>query len=70
VIFLLLGLILLSPCASTTGRRVGELGDDSTIANTIRAKIREDGQPSIIKINTDTFNGNVTLLGRGARPGS
>jgi hyperosmotically inducible periplasmic protein len=54
---------LLSACASTTGRTAGELVDDSTIANEIRAKIVGDKELSILKINTDVFNGNVTLLG-------
>ena len=62
---LLLGftLILISACASTTGRTAGQLVDDTTIANTIRAKIVEDKDLSILKIDTDVFNGNVTLLG-------
>ena len=62
---LLLGfvLILFSACASTTGRTAGDLVDDTTIANTIRAKIVEDKELNILKINTDVFNGNVTLLG-------
>ncbi len=62
---LLLGfaLTLFSACASTTGRTAGELVDDTTIANTIRAKIVGDNELSILKINTDVFNGNVTLLG-------
>ena len=62
---LLLGLVLIlfSACASTTGRTAGDLVDDTTIANTIRAKIVEDKELSLLKINTDVFNGNVTLLG-------
>ena len=62
---LLLGFVLtlFYACASTTGRTAGELVDDTTIANTIRAKIIEDKELSILKINTDVFNGNVTLLG-------
>src|SRR5512136_1679731 len=62
---LLLGFALthFSACASTTGRTAGELVDDTTIANTIRAKIIGDKELSILKINTDVFNGNVTLLG-------
>ena len=62
---LLLGLvvILFSACESTTGRTAGEMVDDTTIANTIRAKIVEDKDLSVMKINTDVFNGNVTLLG-------
>jgi hyperosmotically inducible periplasmic protein len=62
---LLLGfvVILFSACASTTGRTAGEMVNDATIADTIRAKIVEDKELSILKINTDVFNGNVTLLG-------
>jgi hyperosmotically inducible protein len=62
---LILGLTLsLSyACASTTGRSAGAIVDDATIADTIRAKIIEDKELSILKINTDVFNGNVTLLG-------
>jgi hyperosmotically inducible periplasmic protein len=56
-------LCLFYACASTTGRTAGEMVDDTTIANTIRAKIVEDKELSILKINTDVFNGNVTLLG-------
>jgi hyperosmotically inducible periplasmic protein len=56
-------LTLFCACASTTGRTAGELVDDTTIANTIRAKIVGDKDLSILKINTDVFNGNVTLLG-------
>ena len=62
---LLLGLTfsLFYGCASTTGRSAGAIVDDATIADTIRAKIIEDKELSILKINTDVFNGNVTLLG-------
>lgn len=61
---LLLGFaVSLCACASTTGRTAGDLVDDTTIANTIRAKIVEDKELSVLKINTDVFNGNVTLLG-------
>ena len=56
-------LALLWACASTTGRTAGAMVDDTTIANTIRAKIVEDKELSILKINTDVFNGDVTLLG-------
>ncbi|HVN97325.1 MAG TPA: BON domain-containing protein [Syntrophorhabdaceae bacterium] len=56
-------LILISACASTTGRTAGEIVDDTTIANTIRAKIVEDKELSILKVSTDVFNGNVTLTG-------
>jgi osmotically-inducible protein OsmY len=54
---------VLSACASTTGRTAGAMVDDSAIANTIREKIVADKELSILKINTDVFNGDVTLLG-------
>ncbi len=63
VLFFAFALALVSGCQSTTGRTAGSLVDDSTIANTIRAKIVEDKELSLMKINTDVFNGNVTLLG-------
>ena len=63
ILVLFIAVIALSACTSTTGRTAGDLVDDSTIANTIRAKIVEDKELSILKINTDVFNGNVTLLG-------
>jgi hyperosmotically inducible periplasmic protein len=63
ILVLFLAVIALSACASTTGRTAGDLVDDTTIANTIRAKIVEDKELSLLKINTDVFNGNVTLLG-------
>ena len=56
-------LTLFSACSSTTGRTAGELVDDATIADTIRAKIVADKEVSFLKINTDVFNGNVSLLG-------
>jgi len=62
---LLLGFVIsmVYACASTTGRSAGALVDDVTIADTIRAKIIADKQVSFLKIDTDVFNGNVTLLG-------
>ncbi len=62
---LLVGLVLCLSysCASTTGRTAGAMVDDATIADTIRAKIVQDKELSILKINTDVFNGDVTLLG-------
>ncbi len=63
VLFLLGFVVTLCACQSTTGRTAGELVDDTTIANEIRAKIVADKELSILKINTDVFNGNVTLLG-------
>ena len=63
LLFLVFVVTLFAGCRTTTGRTAGELVDDTTIANTIRAKIVEDKELSVLKINTDVFNGNVTLLG-------
>jgi len=56
-------LSLFYACAATTGRTAGEIVDDTTIANTIRAKIVEDKELSFLKINTNVVNGNVTFSG-------
>ncbi len=63
MMFVVIALAVVSGCKSTTGRTAGSMVDDTTIANTIRAKIVEDKELSVMKINTDVFNGNVTLLG-------
>ncbi len=64
LVLFVFGLVVsLYACASTTGRTAGQTVDDAKIADQIRAKIVEDSQLSILKINTDVFNGNVTLLG-------
>ncbi len=63
MVFLFVSMALPGACASTTGRTAGAMVDDTTMANTIRAKITEDKELAILKINTDLFNGNVTLLG-------
>ena len=63
MVFLFVSMALPGACASTTGRTAGAMVDDMTMANTIRAKITEDKELAILKINTDLFNGNVTLLG-------
>ncbi len=62
-VFLLSLVVSFYACSSTTGRTAGSLVDDATIADTIRAKIVADKELSLLKINTDVFNGNVTLLG-------
>ena len=55
--------VLLSGCASMTGRTAGEIVDDSVITTTINAKIVEDPQLSYLKINVNSTEGHVVLTG-------
>jgi len=50
-------------CASITGRTTGETIDDSSITTEINLKIIGDPELKYLKINVDTFRGNVTLTG-------
>jgi osmotically-inducible protein OsmY len=56
-------MIMLSSCASLTGRTAGELIDDQSISNEIHLKIVQDPDIHYFHINVDTFRGNVTLTG-------
>jgi len=55
--------IILSACASLTGRTAGEIVDDSVITSAINAKIIEDPELNYLKINVDSTRGNVVLTG-------
>lgn len=50
-------------CATVTGRTAGEIVDDSSITTAINIKIIEAPELKYLKINVDTFKGNVTLTG-------
>lgn len=50
-------------CATVTGRTAGEIVDDSSITTAINIKIIEAPELKYLKINVDTFRGNVTLTG-------
>lgn len=51
-------------CAATTGRTAGETVDDSVITSEVNGKIIKDPDLHFLKINVDTFEGNVTLTGK------
>jgi osmotically-inducible protein OsmY len=59
----LFAIVMLSGCASMTGRTAGEIVDDSVITTTINAKIVEDPQLSYMKINVNSTEGHVVLTG-------
>lgn len=63
LIFLAFTIICVSGCSTLTGRTAGEIVDDSTITTTINAEIIKDPDLHYLKINVDSFRGNVTLTG-------
>ena len=63
MIFLILLAFMSYGCACFTGRTAGETIDDSSITTAINLKIIEDPELKYLKINVDTFRGNVTLTG-------
>lgn len=60
---LTLVVFLATGCATLTGKTAGQTVDDATITSKINAKIIKDPQLSYLKIDVDTFQGNVTLSG-------
>ena len=58
-----LAALVMSGCASITGRTAGEIIDDSTIVTEINAKIVGDKELSYLKIDVDSKQGNVVLTG-------
>ncbi len=60
---LALVLFLAAGCATLTGKTAGQTVEDSVITSKINAKIVQDPQLSYLKIDVDTFQGNVTLSG-------
>jgi len=50
-------------CYSSTGRTAGETVDDATITTRINARIVKDPDLGFLKIDVDTYRGNVTLSG-------
>ncbi|MBI5599401.1 MAG: BON domain-containing protein [Deltaproteobacteria bacterium] len=50
-------------CATPAGRSAGEVIDDVAITSKINALIVQDTDLKFLKIDVDTFKGNVTLRG-------
>lgn len=65
ILFLIavMAIVVLTGCASVTGRTAGEHIDDATITSTINGKIIEDPDLKYFKINVDTTKGHVVLSG-------
>ncbi len=59
-----LGLTLVSACTSITGRTAGRYIDDKTITAKVKTKLAtEDRLSTLTRVNVDTSNGVVTLVG-------
>lgn len=58
-----MAIVVLTGCASITGRTAGEHIDDATITSVINGKIIEDPNLKYFKINVDTTRGHVVLSG-------
>ncbi len=51
-------------CSKTTGRTAGQSVDDATITGEIKGKLINDPRVSAMKIDVDSYKGNVTLTGQ------
>ena len=56
-------MLIVAGCATPAGRTVGQVVDDSAITSKITAKIIRHKEFKFLKINVDTFQGNVVLRG-------
>ncbi len=64
VVTVCLAVPFLFGCTALTGKTAGQNIDDETIAAQINGKIIQDPQLSFLKIDVDSFRGNVTLSGQ------
>jgi len=62
-LLMVFGLVLLSGCASLTGKTAGESIDDSTITTKVNAEIVKDPDARFFKINVTVTQGDVVLNG-------
>ena len=60
---MVLGLVLVSGCASMTGRTAGEHVDDATITTKVNDVIVQDPDAKYLKIDVSSTDGNVVLAG-------
>lgn len=51
-------------CSKTTGRTAGQTVDDATITSEIKGKLIKDERLGALKIDVDSYKGNVTLAGQ------
>lgn len=64
ILLLVMLMMALAACASTTGRTAGEAVDDNVIKSEINGKILADPNLKFFQIDVASFNGNVTLSGQ------
>jgi hyperosmotically inducible periplasmic protein len=62
-VMLIFGLVLLSGCATMTGKTAGETVDDSWINTEANAIIVKDADAHYLKIDVDVMQGAVSLSG-------
>jgi hyperosmotically inducible periplasmic protein len=55
-------------CQSTTGESVGRNIDDATITTEVKAKLTADSAANLTRVNVDTTNGQVSLIGNVPTP--
>ena len=56
-------LLVVSGCTSMTGQTAGQYVDDSTITASVKAKLVGDKTSNLTRIEVDTTNQVVTLIG-------
>lgn len=62
--FAVLFSLLISGCAGTeTQRSTGEFIDDTTITTKVNAKLADNPETGVLRINVDTYRGLVQLSG-------
>jgi hyperosmotically inducible periplasmic protein len=55
-------------CQSTTGESVGRNIDDATITTEVKAKLTAESAANLTRVNVNTTNGQVSLVGNVATP--
>ncbi|MEW6117505.1 MAG: BON domain-containing protein [Nitrospirota bacterium] len=63
-VVLVVAVFFAAGCATFTGKTAGQIASDTAITSKINAKIVQDPELAYLKIDVDTFEGNVTLSGQ------
>jgi len=63
VVLVLVGMVLLSGCMSTTGKTAGQTVDDTQITAAVKTKLAQEKLGTVTRIDVDTTLGTVYLTG-------
>jgi hyperosmotically inducible periplasmic protein len=63
LVVLVLLLTAVTGCRSMTGRSAGQTIDDASITAAVKAKLVSDKASNLTRVNVDTNNGTVYLIG-------